>query len=774
MKVSHDWRMVPFAAAAWVGGFLGTLGASWWPIGGLILAAVLAMSISIWRGWTAAALSLLVFVVVAGLGVVRVSQIHDSDAARWAADGERMRVTVRITTETRMAVERAGTPDQAIAQGKLLKLRSRHGGLELRQDVVIFGAAERAAELLVLIPGASYSFDARAAPTERSSPEPMTLRLLDSPEEVAAPNLLDRLVNQLRGGLRQAASYSPPDQAALVPSLVVGDTELVSEKLSAQFRATALSHLLAVSGANLTLMLSVLLIAVRGIGVRGWGVRIAALLGVGLFVVLCRFEGSVIRAAAMGLVTLLAMGMSSGQRTLRGIAVAVTCLMLIDPWLSRNYAFALSVSACLGICLWAQPWIERMATWAPRWVAEAFCVPLAAQLATQPIITSISGQISVVGVFANVLAAPFVGPTTVLGLIAACVSFLPGLAVVFAWAAGWCVQPIIWIARAGDSLPTAAIAWNSDARGVVASLVLSFGVAALAGLALSRRWASVTMILALLAITVVRPSPLGWPGPWSVVFCDVGQGDATVLRAADGVAVLVDTGPEPRATMTCLQQLGIREIPVLILTHYHRDHIGGTSEVMRRYEPELVVVSPLASPAHAAEAVHMEAEEFGATLVVAEPGQELSLGDVHWRTIGAWQPERSTAALTDGESSAENDASVVGIAEVAGLRVLLPGDVEPAGQRRALAAARDLDMELDAHVLKLPHHGSAAQEAEFFGATGAVLAIASSGWENSYGHPAPAALDLARRSGMSIARTDGHGSIAVALVDGELTVRVTS
>ena len=125
------------------------------------------------------------------------------------------------------------------------------------------------------------------------------------------------------------------------------------------------------------------------------------------------------------------------------------------------------------------------------------------------------------------------------------------------------------------------------------------------------------------------------------------------------------------------------------------------------------------------------------------------------------------------DGSAENDASIVGVAESFGVRVLLAGDAEPAGQARALRAAATLGLDLGVDVLKLPHHGSARQEPRLFAASGAVLAVASAGADNDYGHPARAALDLAAANAMAIARTDTQGTIAVSAHGDALTVRTS-
>ena len=140
--------------------------------------------------------------------------------------------------------------------------------------------------------------------------------------------------------------------------------------------------------------------------------------GVVAFVVVCRVEPSVLRAGAMGLVALAGVGLAGGRgKGLRHLCVAVWLLVLLEPWLARSVGFALSTLATAGILWWGRRWALAM-TWAPAWLAESVAVPLAAQLATQAVVTAISGEVSVVGLAANALAGPFVGPATVLGLLA--------------------------------------------------------------------------------------------------------------------------------------------------------------------------------------------------------------------------------------------------------------------------------------------------------------------------------------------------------------------
>ncbi len=712
-------------------------------------------------------LSIIALVVMALASGLRSWQLHDGVVAASAENRASGEAQVRITGETTV-IQRAGR-SIVMAHGQLLVLRIRDREVRTDVPVLLFGDDE-ASGLASIDSGVTRQLKVRLTPAAPDAAEAAVLSVMKVLSEQRPPGILDELVNRIHEGLRTATAHSPPDQAALVPSLVVGDRSRISPELTAQFRDTALSHLLAVSGSNLTLMLGVLLAVARGAGLRGWPIRWIGVLGVAGFVLVCRAEPSVLRAAAMGLVALSAIGLGQGRRSVRNLCLAVLLLLPLDPWLARSWGFALSAAACLGITVGAEPLVNAMKDWAPRWLAEAVAVPLTAQLATLPLITAMSGQLSVIGLFTNALAGPFVGPATVLGLVAAVTCWFPPAAAGAAYLAGWTVQPIVWLAQLGASAPGAVVRLPATWAGVLVSMVLAAATAIIVGRGLRHRVAAAVMAVVLLVAVWLRPSPVGWPGDWQVVFCDVGQGDATALRAGPGAAVLVDTGPEPGPTLACLDALGITQIPLLVLTHYHADHIGGTEEVLAKYPPQLVLVSPLRSPAFAAEAVRQAAEAHGAQLLVAEPGQQFTVGQVRWDTAGVWDPGPVMAG-GEGESSSENDSSIIAVAEVAGLRVLLPGDAEPEGQAKALRSAAQHGMSLAVHVLKLPHHGSSRQNQDFLASSGAMLAVASSGENNPYGHPSPRTLQAAENLGMGIARTDQEGSIAVELRDGQLRVR---
>jgi competence protein ComEC len=588
------------------------------------------------------------------------------------------------------------------------------------------------------------------------------LRVRNAGIVLAPPALWLQSVDQVRQGLREAVQARAPEPRALVPALVLGDTSAMTPALTADFATSGLTHLTAVSGANLTLLLAFLLITARWIGVRGWGLRVVGVAGVVIFVGLCRTEPSVLRAAAMGLVALAALGSGGRRAGLRNLCLATMILITIDPFLSRSVGFTLSVLASAGIIGWARGWTAQLHRWMPRVLAESLAVPLAAHLATVPVVAAISGQVSVVGVLANAAAGVLVGPATVLGFLAAGLSLLSGtLAACAGFGAAWSAQVIIWIAALTARFPGASWNWPASPAALALLGALSLAAGLSMNSALRRPWLAAALAWLLIAVLLVAPAQPGWPPrDWVLVACDVGQGDGLVVRVGRRAAVVIDTGPDAAAIRRCLDQLRVAVVPLLIVTHFHADHVDGLSGVLARRTVGEIWTGPLPSPAYEASAVRQQAADRGVPVRVPAVGSEVTVGDASVLVLGpvrALQPD-------DSESAVENDSSLVVAMKVGSLRLLLTGDVEPPGQHAILASGADLR----ADVLKIPHHGSARQDADFLAATHAKVAVASAGRGNDYGHPAPRTVGLVRSLGMTLLRTDTQGSVAVTLRDGSI------
>ena len=759
-----DLRAVALAGSAWAGGLSGFLLPTGVTVGAF--ACVGALLVARWRrgrpvvlglAWLAAA------VAVAGSAMLRVDGVARSPVAALARDGAFVSAVARVTADP---IRRQGRYDAfTLTRVTVVAVTGRGRTVETGVPALVIGD-ERWGEAEL---GSTVRVQGIAAPAE--GPELATVISTSRPPvSVRAPgDLLDGAA-AVRAAIRRAVADAGVPERTLVPALVVGDDQGMPAEVVQDFQVSGLTHLLAVSGTNLTLVVGFTLVAARWAGVRARGLVLVGALGVAGFVLLARTEPSVVRAAAMGSVALLGMGSNGREKGVRALGVAVLVLLALDPWLVLSLGFTLSALATAGILFLAPPCRDALDRWLPRWVAEAVAVPLAAQLACTPVVAAISDQVSLVAVVANIAVAPAVGPATVLGLAGGLVVLVAEpLGTVLGRLAGWCAWWITTVAERSASLPTAAVEWSATWVSIGLLGVLCILAAWAAPRLLARRGLTVGVGLAVLLV-VVRPLPTpGWPPPgWVMVACDVGQGDGLVLNAGDGVAVVVDVGPDPGTIDRCLDRLEVRQLAAVVLTHFHDDHVAGLAGAMSGRRVAEVVVTTLAEPAEGADSVLSVARERGVPVRVAVLGEVVRTQRLTWQVLGPAGGFATGRAPAEG--SVANNASVAMLVETAGVRILLTGDMEPEAQR----AMADALPALAVDVLKVPHHGSRYQEESFLTGLGARLALVSAGEGNQHGHPAPETLAFLEDAGMLVRRTDVSGDVAVIVDDGQLTVRELS
>ncbi|HYJ67508.1 MAG TPA: ComEC/Rec2 family competence protein [Nocardioidaceae bacterium] len=755
-RSAPDARLAAPAVAAWVTGAL-ALGLS--PARAIgVGVMLLAIGLLALRRWNRRLGALVLAAAAASLAAgLRLTAADAGPVPDLAAEGAVVDATVTLTSDP--VVREGPFGSVVVAEGRITTVTGRGATTRVRSPVVIFGDDEWMDVPLGGEVRAVGRLD--ASDDDRYAAVLVPSRMV---EVVDDPAWWWRLSGHLRDGIAEGVATTPSDERALVPALVDGDDRAISDELAEAFRACGMTHLLAVSGTNLTLVLAFVLTLARWAGVRGYAqiaVGVAVTLG---FIVLARPDPSVLRSAAMGVVAVAGLGAGGRRRGLRALAIAVIVLVVVDPWLARSAGFILSVLATGGILLLAPRWTRELSTWLPRPMAEAIAVPLAAQIVCTPVVAAISGQVSLVAVAANMVAAPAVGPATVLGLIAGLVALVwDGLAHVVGWGAAAMAWWIITVAERGASLPGAATDWSTGTWSLIVLIALCVGIVVAVPWLLRYR-VGVAIGVILVAAWVVQPFSPGWPpAGWVMGACDVGQGDALVLNAGEGSAVVVDTGPEPALVDRCLDDLDIDTVALLVLTHPHADHIDGVSGVNLGRPVGSLAVAPgaLDDPAYADVAAWAESSDVAVRELPY--GSTGSVGDLTWRVLGP-----PPSAVDDaGGDEAVNDASVVLAVRTSGVSLLLTGDVEAPAQAALL---RWGDRALRADVLKVPHHGSADQDPDFLCAVGPRLAIVSVGADNDYGHPVPSTLDVLSDVGATVARTDQSGEIAVVVRDGDLTL----
>lgn len=757
-------RLIPVALAAWTAALVST----WVPD------VAPPLAVALW--------------VVAGLAVAAEAMLRDRHSRRRAR---------RVVAVMCLVVGAASASNVALAQPARADVQrfALEGGRAVVIDAVVVGKVERTAS-------GQLAFDAiasRIATGSIADAVRVEVSVQVQPDDIDEQGLLDvgatieatgtareghpgdravlivqasrgvRVLEQADGvlavaaGLRRSLLAStvglPMPGSGLVPGLAVGDTSAVSSELDAAMKSSSLSHLTAVSGANCALVVG---LAFAGAAAAGRSRRarvVCALLALGGFVLLVTPEPSVVRAASMAAVAMLGvlLGRSGAGISLLSLAVAV--LLVTDPWLAGSLGFALSSVATASLLLFARPLAEGMARWMPRALALALSIPLAAQLACGPLLVIITPNVPLYGVIANLLAAPAAPLATVIGLAACLAAPLPwvqgGLTAV-AW------LPAAWIAGTAQtfsSLPAGQLPWWEGWPGVIALALLGLAIGVVIAVphraTRARRGVrTASMLLVALVVGVqvggaaIATVAGRWtlPEQWSVLACDIGQGDAVLVRSAGRVA-LIDAGPDPERLAQCLSRVGVGRIDLLVLTHYDLDHVGGVPALLGRVDT--VLHGPPASVAdHELIGGLVNA---GARALPAHEGLKGALGTARWSIL--WPPVESHA-FTSG-----NDASIVLDVRGGGVpTALFLGDLS-ASPQRSLAASGVLRPAYS--VVKVAHHGSADQDAGLYRAAQPAVALVSVGIDNDYGHPRDETLAILTQLGARIARTDREGIIAL-------------
>lgn len=765
------FRLVPAALAVWtvaLGGLLGN-----WLVAVLAGAvACLAGALALHYNWCArsCALALVVAAPIAAVSIgVRVHESAAHPVRSAAARAESVVLRAELSTRPRGVrtegfAARPSSVDSVVFEADihwlLMAGRTRQPG----GAVVLVAPANGWRDLL---PGQQVTAHGVLAPSRQGELTVAVLRVRGPPQDVGRASPWQRAAEVLRSGLRRASTTTlEPEPAGLLPALVVGDTAELSPRVVEEFRTAGLAHVLAVSGANLAILCGAVLLLLRAFRVGPRGCAAGAALALVGFVILAGPEPSVLRAAVMGAVALLALVLGRERSALPALAVSVIVLVLYDPALGADPGFALSVVATAALVLLAPRWAAALrGRGVPIGLAEALAVPVAASLATAPVVVGISGRISLVAVLANMLVAPVVAPATVLGVLAAVVAPVhQGAARLLVEVAGPEASWLITVGRRAAEVPSASVRWPGGwFGGLLLAVVLLFAYALLRARRTRALVAAVLVgaVLVLIPTSVVTP---GWPPTgWSAIACDVGQGDAVVLATSEpGRAVLVDTGPDPGPVASCLRRLGIRRIPLLVLSHLHADHIGGLTAVLADRSVGAVAIGPSHEPDWAWEEVRRQTRAAEVELVELTAGQQLKWPGLTLEVLG---PQGKPAPTGDA-NTAINDSSLVLRAHTAAGRVLLTGDIELAGQANLLGAHVDVT----ADVLKVPHHGSRFSAPEFLAQVRPRIALVSVGEGNRYGHPNGAVLDGLTRRGALVLRTDRDGDTAV--LGGETGPRV--
>jgi len=576
----------------------------------------------------------------------------------------------------------------------------------------------------------------------------------------------------------------PAPAAGLGQGILLGIDREIPKDLYERFNLTGTSHIIVISGSNISLVVAML----AGAATRLFGKRRAVWLvlsGLTVYVFLVGADPAVVRAGLMGALAVIALYLGRQSEALASLAAAVLLMTLINPLDLWNVGLQLSSLATLGLILFSNPLkvgAERLllrhlpssrAQQVVGLLNDALLVTLAANVTTLPLIVYTFHRLPVISLLTNMLILPAQPPVMLWGGAALLLGFTPGLlplARVVALAPWLCLSYTVAVVRWTSSLPGASLELPSfSVAWMWGSYALIFGLWwwSQQENARRRRWLTAlavqlpvtTTLVALtgaLAVTGLALTQLP-DEHLHVTFLDVGQGDAILIETPSGHTALIDGGPAPSALFTALGEalpFWTRRLDLVVNTHTDLDHLAGLIPLVTRYQVGRVLVSGFES--RAPEFAQWQANLTAARVeeVRAQTGEQINLGD------GVWLDVLSPGAqLVSGTSADSNNNSVVLRLRYGRFAVLLPGDIEAVMEE-------DLQRQgawLQATVLKVPHHGAQTSSTlAWLQAVHPQLAVIEVGKDNTFGHPKPEILARYRDLDIPVLRTDLNGSIEVS------------
>lgn len=561
----------------------------------------------------------------------------------------------------------------------------------------------------------------------------------------------------------------PEPESGILLGVALGDRGSISADLAYAFSRSGTSHLLAISGFNMTLVASAVGALLRGR--CGPLVRaIATVAAVVLYSLLVGLGASVVRSAVMAAITSLGLALGRRAAAANGLCAAIAVMLALDPATIGDASFLLSAGATAGLLAFQAPLAERLA-WLPSLAGDGLAATVAATLPTLPIVAGIFGRISLVSPLANLIAVPLfpaLMATSVATILSGTVSVeLARPFALGAYAVAFALRVIVETAAglplaAVDVPPgplTAALLLAVSAAAVIAARRIHLPVPRFSPPSLpplpSRRGLAIALGPLLLAAAIAAGLIATAAPPFRIRALDIGQGDAYLVDVGGKVA-LIDGGPDPARL---LAELGAslppwrRRIDLVALTHAHLDHGAGLVAVLDRYDVGLAVAprglnpGPLASAWDARIAAH-----------------HIARADVGVGSVVTLGPAR-IRVLAPNEDPLVDVPSLVLRLELGSVSVLFSGDATEAAQADLLLSPDALR----ARVYVPPHHGAATPYASaLVGAVHPEVALISVGLNNRYGHPT--AETLAALAGVPTYRTDRDGTVELTMDGSRIVV----
>ena len=554
----------------------------------------------------------------------------------------------------------------------------------------------------------------------------------------------------------------PRQQAGLLNGMLIGYREGLSEEVQDAFSNAGLTHIMAVSGANVAFLILPLAFLLKLLRIRKAVANLMLIAFLILFVFVTGFEPSVLRAVVMASILLIAAILYREPDTYAALALSCIILLTASPCMLFNIGFQLSFGATLAIVMLYRN-IKKLIAWPflPDWIMEILAATLAAQLGVLPITLVYFNKVSLIAIIPNLLAVPMLELITILGMLMALVGqFSLFISQLLGYLNSVFLSAVLYITKLASSVPFATI------KTVTPPFILAvtyyifvwflLWYKPLKGITLKPRHAAIALSFA--AVFVLTGSLQ--PGRLEVVFLDVGEGDSTFIRTYSGKTMLIDGGGSANPSRTSkigesvilpfLLDSGVSRLDAVIASHPHADHIQGLSDVLEQMKVDKLILPSLTDESGFA-GLLQAAGDKNVQVSRCSEGETIRLDDRTYLQV--LSPEQNCSV---DEASLNNTSLVLKLC-YGQTEVLFTGDAETEVEDELVADGSVLA----ADVIKIAHHGSLSSTGTAFLEKVNPLAAIISVGKNYFGHPSPVTLALLEQSNVNCFRTDECGAVVM-------------
>ncbi|MCX7710445.1 MAG: DNA internalization-related competence protein ComEC/Rec2 [Clostridia bacterium] len=580
-------------------------------------------------------------------------------------------------------------------------------------------------------------------------------------QESKKSNIIVEVGIQIRNRIVSVISKSlPAEQAGLLNGMLIGYREGLTEETKESFSDAGLTHIMAASGMNVAFIVFPLFFILKKLRMRESIANPMIILILIMFVFVTGFSPSILRAVIMAIVLLAAKMIRREADVMTSIAFAALILLIFNPQSLFDVGFQLSFAATLSIILFYKPLKSMMnLRWIPGLLADVIAVTMASQIGTIPITAFYFNKISLISLLSNLVVVPIVEVVSILGFAMA---ILGQFSLILSQWIGYVncafLTFILFVTKMSASIPYAVLLVITPSLAVIIVYYAAFlgwlkkdklkQMKVNPGIYIT----AATLVVVLLILNFIVPKDL------QVVFLDVGQGDASLIRTPSGKNILIDGGGSSSkdkaapnvgemVVIPFLLDYGISKLDMVVATHAHDDHIQGLKPVLKELGAQALVTSE--DPENSFKELKLIAREHGIDTLSCTKGDVIKVDDqIFFKVL---YPEKEKVV----SNSTLNNNSLVLKLKYQNISVLFTGDMEQDVENQLLSE----NAEVKSDVLKVAHHGSITSSGEdFLKAVEPQAAVISVG-KNNFGHPSEKVIDRIHKLGAHLLRTDQNGAI---------------